>query len=236
MNQAHTMDNDSSNSDNQQVTMLASFGPATACIVSSTSPRGHNWVIDSGCSHHMTPIYENFSSYSAYPVPHPVVLADGLTIDSVGEGTVALTSIINGNKLHIVLQWVVHVPILKNSLLSVKAANHMRKKLVFNDGSCFVVNKPSGQVIAKSIGGGNLFNLHLAPHIPMTSTAHTSGRVTLDLMHKHLGHLNYATLCCMINKGLVKGVVVCCRWDNNPLHDSSLEPSSRVRMRYQKLS
>src|SRR5258708_15647904 len=149
--------------------MLASFGPATACIVSSTSPRGHIWVIDSSCSHHMAPIYKNFSSHSAYPVPHPVVLADGSTIDSVGEGTVALTSIINGNKLHIVLQWVLHVFILKNS------------------------------------------------HIPMASTAHASGRVTLDLMHKHLGHPNYATLHRMINKGLVKGVIV---------HDPKGNPTS----------
>src|SRR5258708_20244414 len=34
------------------------------------------------------------------------------------------------------------------------------------------------------------------------------GGFTLDLMHKCLGHPNYATLCRMINKGLVKGVVV----------------------------
>src|SRR5258708_14093740 len=131
VNQAHTADDDSSDSDNQQVAMLASFGPATACIASSTSPRGCNWVIDSGCSHHMTPIFENFSSYSAYPVPHPVVLADNSMIDSVGEGSVALTSIINRKKLGVILQWVLHVPILKNSPLSVKATNRMRKKLVF---------------------------------------------------------------------------------------------------------
>ena len=104
-------------------------------------------------------------------------------IDSVGEGSVALTSIVNGKKLGVILQWVLHVPILKNSLLSIKAANHMRKKLVFDDGSCFVVDKPSGQVVAKSIGGGNLFNLHLAPHVPMASTCQGMCRWTPTDLH-----------------------------------------------------
>ncbi len=216
-NQAHTVDDDSSDSDNQQVVMLALFGSATACIASSAFPRGCNWVIDSGCSHHMTPIFRNFSSYSAYPVPHPVMLVDNLMIDSVGEGSVVLTSIVNRKKLCITLQQVLHVPILKNSLLSVKAANHMQKKLVFDDGSCFIVDKLSGQVMAKSVGGGNLFNLHLAPHAPMASTAHASRWINLDLMHKHLGHPNYATLHRMIKKGLVKGVVV---------HDPNGSPAS----------
>jgi len=99
-------------------------GYATAYVTSPELPWTCTWVIDSGCSHHMTPILDGYISYTHYSSPHSVHLADKSSIEALREGTVKIVTIIAGEKHDIHLQCTLHVPILANSLLSVKTLNH----------------------------------------------------------------------------------------------------------------
>ena len=78
-----------------QAWMTQAFLGTTACIASPTIPRQYSWFVDSGCSHHMTPILDDFTSYTTFPMPHPIHLADKSTINAIGEGTLMICPIVN---------------------------------------------------------------------------------------------------------------------------------------------
>jgi len=44
-------------------------GDPSAYLASEKRLQCYAWVIDSGCSHHMTPISDNFISYAPYSAP-----------------------------------------------------------------------------------------------------------------------------------------------------------------------
>ena len=167
---------------------------ASAYVVSLKLPWCYTWVIDSGCSHHMTPISDDYLSYAAYSSPRSVQLADKSSIDAIGEGTVKIVTIVNGVKHKIHLQHTL-VPALTNSLLSVKTLNCWGYSALFRPHTVFIVN-PKEVVIGESEKGGNLYDLHI-----IHSTAHMPAWLTLDVLHKRLGHPGLTTLQQMIQKG-----------------------------------
>ena len=79
-----------------QAWMTQVFLGTTACIASPTIPRQYSWFVDLGCSHHMTLILDDFTSYTTFPMPHPIHLADKSTIDAIGEGTLMICPVVNG--------------------------------------------------------------------------------------------------------------------------------------------
>jgi transposase InsO family protein len=206
-NQVTTNTEDDSSNDDEVEIMLAeaSIGGVAAAYVSPiSSPRCHAWVIDSGCSHHMTPLLHYFTSYHPYPTPRQIHLADKSSIQTLGEGTIALTTIANSKHVRIELKGALHVPALTNSLLSVKTLTRRGHSAVFSRDKCCIQNA-SGKIIAESKGGGNLYDLrvHHTPY-PTVSIAKSS-RFPLDLIHKRLGHPSPSTLRKMIKLGYIKG-------------------------------
>ena len=98
---------------------------------------------------------------------------------------------------------------LANGLLSVKALNHRGISVNLDSGVCTIYNQKTGTVLAQSKGGGNPYNLHIScPEPALASIAHSPTCMTLDLIHKHLGHPSANTLKNMVKKGLVTGVMV----------------------------
>ncbi len=61
----------------------------------------------------------------------------------------------------------------------------------------------------------------------MASTAHIPAQITLDVLHKHLGHPSTSTLWWMIQKGLVEGVVI---QDVKSLPDPVCDACIRAKM------
>ena len=114
--------------------------------------------LTSGCSHHMTPISDNFISYSAYPMPKAVYLANKSTIDAVGEGMVKLFTMVNGAKCEVCLHHTLLVPALTNSPFSIKTVNHLGFSVLFRPYGVLIKNL-SQTIIAKSKEGGSLYNL-----------------------------------------------------------------------------
>src|SRR5258708_5716834 len=123
-----------------------------------------------------------------------VHLADKSCIEALGEGTMKIVTIVNGVKCNIHLQSTLHVPVLANSLLSVKTLNCQGYSVFFLPKVCSIYN-PNGVVVAESEQGRSLYNLHiLHDPIPMASTAHIPAQLTLNLLHKRLGHPSASTL------------------------------------------
>ncbi len=60
----------------------------------STEPK--SWLIDSGCTNHLSPNKSNFISYMPYDVPRCVRLGNGSGTPSLGEGIISLSCLVNG--------------------------------------------------------------------------------------------------------------------------------------------
>lgn len=81
--------------------------------------QGLAWVIDSGCTRHMTYAREAFTDYLPLDKPIQVNIANGACIDAVAKGTVSFQTLVNGSKRRVQLNNVLHVPHLAGSLISV---------------------------------------------------------------------------------------------------------------------
>lgn len=88
-------------------------------VVQSGKPQALSWIIDSGCTRHMTYAREAFTEYHTLDRPLPVSTASGAVIDAVGEGSVTIRTVYDGLIRIVQLNEVLHVPSLAGSLLSV---------------------------------------------------------------------------------------------------------------------
>ena len=153
-------------------------GNASTYLASNMLPQWWAWVIDSGCSHHMTPISDNYISYTPYSSPQSMHLAGKSITDTIGEGTVRLFTMVEGVKHKIHLHHTLLIPTLANSLFSVKTVNWLGYSAIFRPYGVFIEN-PGEVIIAESEEGGNLYDLCILHDSFMASTAHTHDRVTL---------------------------------------------------------
>ena len=77
-----------------------------------------DWNADTGATSHMTPHRHYLKDYKPHRVP--IQLADNKVVYSAGIGTFVFMPVVNGvNLQHLEFTEVLHVPDLKNNLLSV---------------------------------------------------------------------------------------------------------------------
>ena len=141
----------------------------------------------------MTLISDNYILYNPYSSPQSVHLANKSITHAIGEGTVRLFTMVDSVKHKIHLHHTLLVPSLANSLFLVKTVNHLGYSALFRPYRVSIENLEE-MTIAESEDGGSLYDLHIL-HNPVTaSTAHVHDCVTLDVLHKCLGHPNLTTL------------------------------------------
>ena len=80
------------------------------------------WVVDSGCSHHMTPSTIEFTAYSPLASPMLITVANGDRMTAIGKGTVSFDNEMpDGTTVTSTVDDVLYVPQLAIGLLSVSA-------------------------------------------------------------------------------------------------------------------
>ena len=83
----------------------------------SSQPSG-SWIVDSGCTRHMTPNRGAFFEYTAV-TSRTVEIANGAFVPGIGLGKVKLPVLVEGHMRNVVLTDVLHVPQIKGNLISV---------------------------------------------------------------------------------------------------------------------
>ena len=91
------------------------------CQATYIPPTGSSltWMVDSGCSRHMTFYREAFIAYYRLPEPININTATGTRLQAIGEGTIELQVVVQGVIKPITLTKVLYVPGLSGSLISV---------------------------------------------------------------------------------------------------------------------
>ena len=107
-------------------------------ISASNNSTKTAWILDSGATDHMTPIKENFMTFTPLDKGRHVKTADGTLLPVEGIGTLRLDPI--GSLTH-----VLYIPKLFVSLVSVqRLANNKEHCILFDDLSAFLCNKVHG--------------------------------------------------------------------------------------------
>lgn len=172
------------------------------------------WYLDSGATNHMCNRKDIMREYVSVK-PLEVYVANGQKLSTVGRGNV-LVRLRNCEKT---ISNVYYVPNLTTNLLSVSELTRKGYRVVFNNKQCKILGTNSKVVATASftngvyqldtVGGSEIaMNSSVEPGVCGESQEACSGqaaKVTQDLWHKRLGHLNHRSMYLMKN-GMVTGM------------------------------
>lgn len=144
------------------------------------------WIIDSGASSHMTHTKENFCSTSE-ATSNIVRVANNQTMTVNGAGSCELEIDVN-NKTKIVSVDAIFVPELSTNLLSVSQIAKRKKKLIFDEKGCKIIDVKTNQLVATASLHGDLYKLNLAKS--QEHSALTIKNDNYELWHRRYGHIN----------------------------------------------
>lgn len=161
-----------------------------------------DWIVDSGCSNHMTGDKEKLSSLSAYRGDRVVITANNSRLPITHIGKTVINPRFSPNEIK--LEDVYHVPGMKKNLLSVSQLTTSGNYVVFGleDVKVYQSLKPIGTPIMK---GRRLESIYIMT-AEMDYVDKTRKNETADLWHARLGHVSYHKLKIMMKKAMLKGL------------------------------
>nr|KYP64080.1 Retrovirus-related Pol polyprotein from transposon TNT 1-94 [Cajanus cajan] len=187
---------------------------AVSCFAANSSTE--SWLIDSGCTNHMTHDRELFRELDKIVVSK-VRIGNGAYIAVKGKGTVAIEGL-TGLKL---IFDVLYVPEINQNLLSVPQLLEKGYKVLFEDKNCMIKDS-EGREVFKVQMAGKSFTLDLMKD--ELAAVHEEDTTTM-LWHKRLGHFHHGPLIFMKKHNLAHG-----------LPELEKEPPTCSACRYGKLT
>ena len=167
-------------------------------VTQAKRPRQrHEWLIDSGCTSHMTFNKDLFLSLDMSSKTN-VIVGNGETLKAEGRGTVSVKTS-NGART---IKDVLYVPNLDQNLLSVGQIMKSGCCLTFQEEYCRILDS-NMKLIAQAKINNNSFSLNWenGDHKAMMSKADESW-----LWHKRYGHCDLRKLSILSSKGLVEDI------------------------------
>ena len=165
---------------------------------SNASLKGEQWLVDSGCSQHMTPCRADFVSYHKMDKSSDIYIANDAVIKAIGVGTVAFEAALPDGTAHTIsLSNVLYAPDLSCGLVSNAQLTSDGARLVFEGDDCFVYDTRSGNPVLHATKARAQYPLNIvrtksqlqAAMAVFYSSVKVNGE-TLHLWHRRTGHLN----------------------------------------------
>ncbi|GKU96119.1 hypothetical protein SLEP1_g9388 [Rubroshorea leprosula] len=162
----------------------------------------NDWIIDSGCGHHVTGDASKFSSLHLHKGKDAVITADNTVHSVEKEGTV----ILGGCKENsITLTNVYHVPGMTKNLFSVTNAVDSGNYVLFGPNDVKFLRNIE-ELKADVVHVGKRTDDVYVLSISTSFVEKLSGHDNASIWHARLGHLNMNKLRVMVQKELVKGL------------------------------
>lgn len=160
-----------------------------------TEPRRNNeltWVVDSGCSRHMTYSRDVLENFQTLQTPIKINIANGTSIEAIGEGSARLKIAIHGKTVNVLLHNVLYVPNLAGSLISVIQLQD-RGILTHTTKHGELLLELDGKVIGRAVRVGKTYTL--ASTVERNESAYSATVENENLTwHRRFGHLGTKTL------------------------------------------
>ena len=166
-----------------------------SCFATSSSTK--SWLIDSGCTNHMTYDQELFKELDKTAISK-VRIGNGAYLEVKGKGTVA----IKGHTDLKLISNVLYVPEINQNLLSVGQLMEKGYKVLFEDSRCLITDT-QGREVFKVQMEGKSFVLNLMEQ--EQAAVHKEDNNTM-LWHRRLGHFHHTALLFMKKNNLGEGL------------------------------
>ncbi|KAG8473238.1 hypothetical protein CXB51_035235 [Gossypium anomalum] len=157
----------------------------TASCFATSSKVSCDWLVDSGCTHHMAADERLFKELDR-SFASKIRIGNGNLIEAKGRGNVVINTK-SGNK---VISDVLFVPDIDQNLLSVGQLVEKGYSLAFKNGSC-IVEDSYGQELVTVAMTDRCFVLDVNQLEKKASAGATD---LASLWHKRLGHVSYKSL------------------------------------------
>ena len=151
------------------------------------------WLLDSGCIEHVTPVKSNLHMYKEFNPPGKAEIADGKFITIKGQGTVIGHSLLpDSKKFSMDIQNVLYVPEVSKWLFLLIATRHKNNiskttrwgTIVSQNGIPFIIRALCGYKL-------HYFNLELTRSpSEISDVAITTVSCDYTLWHRRMGHAN----------------------------------------------
>uniref|UniRef100_A0A6G1SJN1 Retrovirus-related Pol polyprotein from transposon TNT 1-94 n=1 Tax=Aceria tosichella TaxID=561515 RepID=A0A6G1SJN1_9ACAR len=175
-------------------------------LISTTSnaPDTDSWVIDSGATKHTCNRHEWFKNYES--INESIEVADRQCIKAIGQGTVVLNTSVNGRKVKMYLNNVLHAPGISRNLFSIGAAAKRGAIFDFNEQKCVIKVESVVKAIAKYDPLSRLYILDAKVIIPVSMIAITNRDI--GQWHEALGHTDSNVIERMARERIVNGLEI----------------------------
>ncbi|KAK3042181.1 hypothetical protein RJ639_001301 [Escallonia herrerae] len=164
------------------------------------------WILDSGCSHHVTGNSELVSNIHKHNGDRVIITADNSIHPVVNEGTANINAHGSMNS-GVVLKDVYHVPGLKKNLVSVSQITDSGKYVLFGPKDVMVLDKLKN-VEADILLVGEKKESLFVMSAGEAYVKQTSKNDRAAIWHARLGHVGYQMLQQISSKKLLDGVPV----------------------------
>ena len=181
---------------------------AVACNYATAGNPSH-WVLDSGCSQHLSPHLELISGYVKMSRPVRITVGNGQYLEALGVGDVRFTTVVGGEDISVRISGVFYTPGLVMNLLSVKKLAEARASVFFHEhGGCDLRRR--GEVFAEASTDGLLPYLKVKYPESESVEACLAAAVkpSAELIHRRTAHTNYESLAKMAALDMVEGIPV----------------------------
>ena len=173
-----------------------------SAVVSEVNFIGSNtkeWWVDTRATHHVCSDKKMFSSYHSIDNGEQILMGNSSSSKVEGQGKVVL-KMTSGKEL--TLNDVLHVPYIRKNLVFGSLLSKKGFKLVFVSDNLILAK--NGMYVGKGYMRNGLFKMNVMIIVPPIKNINknTSSAYMLEssnVWHGRLGHVNYNTLCRLIN-------------------------------------
>jgi hypothetical protein len=161
-----------------------------------------DWIVDSGCSNHMTGDKEKLQNLTEYKGNCVVVTANNSKLPIAHVGNTMVSNHYSDNDVS--FQKVYHVPGMKKNLLSVSQLTSSGHFVLFGPQDVRVYH--SLEIAEEPLMKGQRLE---SVYVMSAETAYidkTRKNETTDLWHLRLSHVSYSKLVVMMKKSMLKGL------------------------------
>jgi hypothetical protein len=119
-------------------------------------------------------------------------MGDDTILEAIGKGNIKATMLIRGKMLVTTITQILHVPKMRNNLISINKFISKGLKVEFDKDDC-KVNNAHGTVVVEARKEKNLYLLNINVRKESANVAKSSNE-GVTLWHQRLDHLNMASL------------------------------------------
>lgn len=166
--------------------------------------NNNGWCLESGATSHLC-IWHKFSNINDLR-GEKLKLANNSSTDITGSGTVSFATVnVNGKKGKVNFTKLLHVPDLRENLISISKITDKNLKVTFRRDYSIIADR-SGNTVLRARGVGNLHYLNNTGNVDCQAVSRSSLIVTdsLETWHHRLGHLNASDIIITERSGAIR--------------------------------